>query len=78
MYKQDHRVHFDGASYTYKLTILWFIVFQISTSPSRSGHVKTFIYVKLFGCHFLGIKLDSAFPNSDNIRHVYLCGNQIK
>lgn len=28
LYKQTHRIHFDGDSFTYKLIILWFIVFK--------------------------------------------------
>ena len=77
-YKQSHRVHFDGDSFTYKLTILWFFALQISTSPSRSSYTKMYLYLYIFGYKFLGIKIDNAFPASDTIRHVYLFENQIK
>ncbi len=78
LYKQTHRIHFDGNSFNYKLIILWFFTVKISTCPSRSGYVKMYIYLYIFGYKFLGIKFDNAFPASDIIRHVYLFDEQIK
>lgn len=77
MYKQSHRVHFDGDSFTYKLIILWFIVFKISTSPSTKGHVKTFIALEIFGKTFLSVKLDDQYPRYAILRYVYLFGKDI-
>lgn len=77
MYKQFMRVHFDGESFTYKLIILWFIAFKISTSPSAKGHVKTFIALEIFGKTFLSIKLDDQYPRYAILRYVYLFGKDI-